>query len=110
MTKEKMTIDGLLQLFFEKAFKNIRFLFFLFLLCMIYIWNNHMAQKLVTDINKKAKELKELRWDYLTIKADLMYRSKLTEILPRANVMELEEMENPPYKLTIKKKEYQRQD
>ena len=69
-----------------------------------------MAQQLVRDINKKAKELKELRWDYLTIKSDLMYDSKLTEVLPRANSIELEELDMPPYKLTIKKKDYQRQD
>lgn len=69
-----------------------------------------MAQKLVTDINKKAKELKELRWDYLTIKSDLMYQSKLTEVLPRANKMGLEELQVPPYKITLKKKNYQRQD
>ena len=69
-----------------------------------------MAQSLVRDINKKAKELKELRWDYLTIKSDLMYKSKLTEVLPRAQTMGLEELNMPPYKLTIKKKEYQRQD
>jgi cell division protein FtsL len=108
--EQKTTMDGLIQRFFEMAYTHIRFLFFLFILCMIYIWNNHMAQKLVTDINKKAKELKELRWDYLTIKADLMYRSKLTEVLPRAQKMNLEEMSKPPYKLTIKKKDYQRQD
>lgn len=69
-----------------------------------------MAQILVTNINKKAKQLKELRWDYLTIKSDLMYKSKLTEVLPRANDMGLDEIKNPPYKITLNKKEYQRQD
>jgi len=69
-----------------------------------------MAHQLVRDINKKAKELKELRWDYLTIKSDLMYDSKLTEVLPRANTIGLEELDMPPYKLNIKKKDYQRQD
>lgn len=107
---ENKSLDGIIQWVFEKISQNIQFLFFCFLLCMIYIWNNHMAQKLVTDINKKAKELKELRWDYLTIKSDLMYQSKLTEVLPRANKMGLEELQVPPYKITLKKKNYQRQD
>lgn len=69
-----------------------------------------MAQNLVRDINKKAKELKELRWDYLTIKSDLMYESKLTEVLSRAQSMGLDELDMPPNKLTVKKKAYQRQD
>lgn len=108
--EQKAIIDSYIQRFFEIAYRNIRFLFFVFILCMIYIWNNHLAQKLVTDINRKAKELKELRWDYLTIKSDLMYRSKLTEVLPRAESIGLVEMKNPPYKITLNKKAYQRQD
>ena len=108
--EKKLSLEELVQRVFEKISKNIQFLFFCFLLCMIYIWNSHMAQQLVRDINKKAKELKELRWDYLTIKSDLMYDSKLTEVLPRANTMGLQELDMPPYKMTIKKKDYQRQD
>lgn len=109
-TEKKLNLEELVQKVFEKISKNIQFLFFCFLLSMIYIWNSHMAQNLVREINKKAKELKETRWDYLTIKSDLMYDSKLTEVLPRAQVLGLEELNIPPYKLTIKKKEYQRQD
>lgn len=105
-----MNLDNLVENVFQKVARNLQFLFFCFLLCMIYIWNNHMSQKLVRDINKKGKELKETRWDYLTIKSDLMYESKLTEILPRAKELGLEELDLPPFKLTIKKKEYQRQD
>lgn len=110
MHEKQVNLDSIIQTVFDRISKNLQFLFFCFLLCMVYIWNTHLAQSLVRDINKKAKELKELRWDYLTIKSDLMYESKLTEVLPRANEMGLEELDVPPYKLTIKKKEYQRQD
>ena len=108
--QKNLNLESMVQMVFEKISENIQFLFFCFLLCMIYIWNSHMAHQLVRDINKKAKELKELRWDYLTIKSDLMYDSKLTEVLPRANTIGLEELDMPPYKLNIKKKDYQRQD
>lgn len=108
--EKNMNLEEIVQKVFEKISKNIQFLFFCFLLCMLYIWNNHMAQNLVRNINTKAKELKELRWDYLTVKSDLMYDSKLTEVLPRAESMGLKELDLPPYKLTLKKKEYQRQD
>ena len=110
MKEQKSNLDNIVQGIFAKISRNIQFLFFCFLLCMMYIWNNHMSQKLVRDINLKAKELKELRWDYLTIKADLMYKSKLTEVLPRADKMGLEVMNNPPNKINLKKKEYQGQD
>lgn len=110
MNDQTMTADRLIQVFFQIAQKNLGFVFFIFLLCMIYISNNHLAQSLIVEINKKGKQLKELRWDYLTIKSDLMYRSKLTEVLPRAQSLGLHELNNPPYKIIINKKNHQRQD
>jgi hypothetical protein len=109
-TFKNKSLEDIVQSVFERIARNIQYLFFCFLLCMFYIWNNHMAQSLVTAINHKAKELKELRWDYLTIKSELMYQSKLTEVLPRANTMGLSELQEPPYKIILKSKDYQRQD
>jgi Bacteriodetes cell division protein (FtsL-like) len=105
-----MNLDNIVDRILQSFSKNLHYVFFMFLLAMIYIANNHMAQKLVTDINHKAKELKELRWDYLTIKSDLMYQSKLTEVLPKANEIGLKELNEPPYKINLKTKDYQRQD
>jgi cell division protein FtsL len=107
---ENNNLEGIIEKVFEGFKRNILFVLFCVLLAMIYIWNNHMALKLVTDINRKAKELKELRWDYLTIKSDLMYQSKLTEVRGRADELGLKELNVPPYKINLKKKDYQRQD
>jgi hypothetical protein len=107
---QQVTLDLLIQRFFDYALKNLRFILFIAVLGLIHIINNHFAHSLITDINKKANQLKELRWDYLTIKSDLMYRSKLTEVLPRAEEMGLHKMTTAPSKLTIKEKDYQRQD
>lgn len=103
-------VDNVVGNLLQFLLKNIHYVFFIFLLAMMYIANNHLAQKLVTDINHKAKELKELRWDYLTIKSDLMYQSKLTEVLPKANEIGLKELNEPPFKINLKPKDYQRQD
>ena len=105
-----MNLDFIVNNLLQTISRNLFFVFFLFMLAMIYIANNHMAQKLVIDINHKAKELKELRWDYLTIKSELMYKSKLTEVLPKANEIGLKELNEPPFKINLKTKDYQRQD
>lgn len=107
---ENKNLEGVIDQVFEGLKRNILFVLFCVMLAMIYIWNNHTAQKLVTEINHKAKELKELRWDYLTIKSDLMYKSKLSEVKQRANNLGLKELKEPPYKINLKTKEYQRQD
>jgi|688.fasta_scaffold64026_3 hypothetical protein len=89
--------------------ENLLYLIFLFVLSMVYILNNHWAVKQVRLINKKSKELKEIRWEYLSKKSDLMYKSKLTEVLPMAEQMGLKQLENPPFIIKLKKEDYQNQ-
>lgn len=104
------TFNSGIESIFSYTKRNILFLLFLFVLCMVYIFNNHQALKLVRQINKKSRELKELRWEYLTYKSDLMYKSKLTEVLPKANEMGLDELDNPPYIINLKTKDYKHQE
>lgn len=104
------TINSGIEYLFTWAKNNLLYILFLFVLCMVYIFNNHLALKLVREINLKAKELKELRWEYLTYKSDLMYKSKLTEVLPKAKEMGLEELKNPPFIINLNSKEYKRQE
>jgi len=60
------------------------FLIFISLLTMLYIGNSHMAVKNIRDIDKLNKEVKELSWEYKSLKADLMFKSKLTEVAKKS--------------------------
>jgi hypothetical protein len=83
----------------EKATSALPFVLFLALLGMIYIGNMHLAEKTIRDIDKVGKEAKELSWDYKTSKADLAYKSTLSEVAKRADTLGIKESIEPPQKL-----------
>lgn len=74
---------------------------FLALLALVYISDRHYAEDVARDINKGAKELKELRWEYITAKAELMHLSQQTEVAERARELHLAESVVPPVKIRV---------
>ncbi len=104
---EKEIPDNYLMLYIrgvfnsEKATKALPFALFLALLGMIYIANNHLAEKNIRDIDKINKEVKELSYDYKTTKAELAYKSTLTEVAKRTDTLGIKESIQPPQKITV---------
>jgi hypothetical protein len=80
--------------------KNIRFFLFLAALAVIYIYNGHYADKVVRDINHTNRELKELQYEYKTLKSEVMFRSKQSELAKAVEPFGLKELVLPPYVMT----------
>ena len=59
---------------------NISFFLFLAIIAILYIANGHLTDKTIRKINTTQKELKELQFEYKTLKSDLMRRSRAVEI------------------------------
>ncbi len=59
----------------EWVFRNFSFLLFLGFLALVYIANAHFAEKNVRDIQAIQKKIKELKWEYTSIKSETMYKS-----------------------------------
>jgi cell division protein FtsL len=78
---------------------NIGFFLFLALLAVLYIANGHMADKTIRDANKTAKELKELQYEYKTLKSEVMFRSRETEIIKAAEPLGLKPAAEPPMRI-----------
>ena len=97
--------DNYLAQFFAKKFtaeaatNALPFVLFLALLGMIYIANRHLAEKNIRDIDKISKEVKELSWDYKTTKADLAFKSTLSEVIKLADTLKIKESTTPPQKI-----------
>jgi hypothetical protein len=85
--------------------KNIPFFLFLAALAVIYIYNGHYADRVVRDINRTNKELKELQYEYKTLKSEVMFRSKQSELAKAVEPFGLKELTQPPVVLvdSIKK-------
>ncbi len=69
--------------------KNIGFFLFLSALAVLYIANGHMADNRIRKINETAKKLKDLQYEYKTIKSEMMFRSRESELVKAAEPLGL---------------------
>lgn len=112
---DKEVKEGGLTIFFRKLFVEgvvsketatgvLPYLIFLCVLGMIYIANSHMAVKNIREIDKLSKEVKELSSEYKSLKADLMFKSKMTEVAKKVDTLGIKELIEPPQKLIVEDK------
>ena len=76
--------------------KNIPYFLFLSILAVIYIYNGHFSDNTVKDINKTSKDLKELQYEYKSMKSEVMFRSKQSELAKAVEPLGLKELVQPP--------------
>ena len=60
---------------------NMNFFLFLSFLAIIYIANGHWADKTIRNIDKTKRELRDLQFEYKTVKAELMHKTEESQIL-----------------------------
>jgi hypothetical protein len=76
------------------------YLLFLCMLAVGYIYNGHHSEKRIKDINRTAKELSDLEYEYKTLKSELMFREKQSEVVRAVAPAGLKQPSRPPYRLT----------
>lgn len=86
----------------DAATNALPFIFYVAFLGMLYIGNRHLSENNIRDIDKISKEVKELSWEYKSSKADLAFKSTLTEVAKRADTLGIKEANQPPQKITVK--------
>ena len=93
----KNPLKGLFN--YQWIVKNIPFFLFLTGLAVLYIANGHNADRIVRNINNTNKELKELQFEYKTLKSELMFRSEEAEVLKAATPLGLKISRETPQRL-----------
>ena len=81
---------------YQSIVKQVPFFLFLAMLAVTYIYNGHFADKTIRSINKTAKEVKELQYEYKTIKSEVMFRSKQSELVKAVEPLGLKELTESP--------------
>jgi hypothetical protein len=81
---------------YQSIVKQIPFLLFLALLAVIYIYNGHYADNTIRKINRTAKEVKELQYEYKTVKSEVMFRSKQSELAKAVEPLGLKQLTASP--------------
>lgn len=80
---------------------HLPYLLFLAFLSLVYISNGFLAEQNIRNLNKINTEIKELRSEYITIKSELMYKSKQSELAKIISEREMGLLESfePPKKI-----------
>ncbi|HLF46647.1 MAG TPA: FtsL-like putative cell division protein [Chitinophagaceae bacterium] len=81
---------------YQSLVHQVPFFLFLAMLAVLYIYNGHYADKTIRNINKIAKEVKELQYEYKTVKSEVMYKSKQSELAKAVEPLGLKELTESP--------------
>lgn len=86
--------------------RNLGYLALLTILGAFYIANRFHAERIIRETTKLQSELRDLRAESMATSTDLVYASKQSEIyrLVRERGLDLEELDEPPFKLVVDKK------
>jgi len=75
---------------------NMGFFLFLSAMAIVYIGNGHMADNRIRRINETGKKLKDLQYEYKTVKSEMMFKSRESEMIRAAVPLGLQLDSTPP--------------
>ena len=91
-----LRIDWKRWLNYQSLVRQLPFFLFLAILAVLYIYNGHYADKTIRNINRTAREVKELQYEYKTVKSEVMFRSKQSELVKAVEPLGLKELTTAP--------------
>ncbi len=104
-TNDKINKNPLKGLFnYQWIVKNIPFFLFLSVLTVLYIANGHKADRTIRKINSTTTELKELQYEYKTLKSEVMFKSEELQIVKASEPLGLKVSKEMPQRLQAEKK------
>jgi hypothetical protein len=92
----------------ERAISSVPYVFFLTLLGIMYIANGYNAEQIVRDLDSVGDELKEMRSEYITIKSDLNFNSKQSQVAQATFDLGIKSSTTPPSKIVVDEKEMEK--
>ena len=81
---------------YKAIVRQIPFFLFLAMLAVVYIYNGHLADKTIREINRTSNELKELQYEYKSVRGDVLDRSKQSELIEAVQPLGLKELTTAP--------------
>jgi len=81
---------------YQSIVRQVPFFLFLAVLAVVYIYNGHLADKTIREINRTSNELKELQYEYKSVKGDVLFRSKQSELIEAVKPLGLKELTAEP--------------
>ena len=88
---------------YAQVMHNFLFVVAIVFIGVIEIFNTHLTVRLNRGINKKQETIKELRWEYMTVKTEMNQKSKQSELQKALEPTGLKSLQEPPKKIEVKK-------
>ncbi len=85
--------------------KNLGFFLFLGFLAILYIANAHLAERNVRQIQVLQREIRELRWQYMSLQSENMYNSLRSEVVDKVRDDGLRLHRGAPIKIIVPEQE-----
>jgi hypothetical protein len=90
---------------YDWARRQINYVFFLAALALLYIANSYYAEDMSRSIDDTNREIKELHYEYISSKSELMHQTKQSEVAKKLEKTGLKESVEPVKKLIRIKEE-----
>ncbi|HMO40086.1 MAG TPA: FtsL-like putative cell division protein [Saprospiraceae bacterium] len=103
---KKQGIEQIFELNFwssELILRNLPFILFLGFLGIVYIANAHYAERNVRKIQVLQRDIKELRWYYMSLESEIMYNSKRSEMIRKVKDDNLRPLNETPRRIVVNK-------
>jgi Bacteriodetes cell division protein (FtsL-like) len=85
---------------YQWMLKHLPYFLFLAFLAVIYIYNGHYADRIVRDIGTTGRELQEMQYEFKSLKSEVMFRSKQSELAKAVGPFGLKPLSSPPLVLS----------
>lgn len=79
--------------------QNVPFFLFLAVLAVLYIANGHTADRTMRRINTTTNSLKELQYEYKTLKSEVMFKSEEAQVVKATEPLGLKVVKEMPKRL-----------
>lgn len=103
-------VEGFLHVFgiddfisYAQVMHNFLFVAAFVLIGVIEIFNTHLSVRLNRNIAKKNNEIKELRWEYISLKTELNQKSKQSILQKELEPYGIKSLQEPPVKIEVPK-------
>lgn len=99
-TKKRKTY---IRVNYEWITGNIGFFLFVAALAILYIANGHEADKTIRNISKTSQQVKDLQFEYKTLKSELMYQTRESKLMKDVEAQGLKISDTPPIHIKLEK-------
>ena len=100
MSSNEIRLNWKHWLNYPSLVRQLPFILYLTFFGVLYIYNGHWANKTIRQIQLAEKEIRELQYEYITAKGELLARSKPSEVSKAVAPLGLKELTGSPWVLT----------